>query len=946
MEKEFRSKIFDEINLYSMQGICTVTQIKEYKLNKEGAYTKYISGSVRYAHESDPMISKKNSVAFLRKNPNCNTLAIKLDRIVVIDFDSMESYEDLLSSNVIEPYMQSTTKINKTPRGVHYLYKMPSSWIGRFTKTVHILNKAIDVIFGENALEHVYPSYVKHPILGYMHYTKINQNTPQDMPESLRLFLEPHLNIKQKVHIQEKNRNIKSIENLSILEERICVELVKFGYADVQLIRKIDHGDHTGYDFTYDHSKPDPLDVSVIHDHIDGYVIVQPNENSIYVGTYSKRQMKRHSAFLCNIDPLEELDECLLHSYNAKELSYYPSITYNERYVLPYQDNYNLNPIKFTLVESDMGTGKSHQVRAHIDKWKPDSVLILTPRILFGRSIIDTLNVGRDNDAKFAIYLDLPSGKIIAPYVICSIESMWRLNREYSHIYIDEIESCLSIFSSETIVRKKIQCVEMFSTLLNKAQRVVFCDAHLSERTVNFLCNTKVPKDQVLIEHNTYKPNRREAIEIPYWSKGFGPGEKLLYHMIDKLKQGYNIVMASASKAFLIKLEQLLPGILKNEEYIIYTADTDEEDKMALRQVEQIWKTKRLVAYSTTISVGVDFNIEHFDLLYVYANNYHCGPARDIIQSMHRVRKLRLNIMYYTMGESPEPNCYNFNNRNEVIKYLSSIAEFASVAYGNLTSKDIVEAKAPYWLYELHIHNLLEISQSKNNYRYSFQALLNHSGYVKKKEYKKLAAFDPEIDNLKKNEKKIKYCEIPYINHPSYNELKDKVYEKTATTLEKLQVLKFEFNSLGYDMEENWKNWLDAKNRNFFRRVSLERKADLVEDILKEADYSDLVRTEALLVRTMQNITNSIKLKNSIDKSYFNPTNIDIGKLSEAELIIHAQHEDSLRNRICNVFQHYNGGMLEPSQKYIRVNGKPTPHWSCYPLVNDETINLEINLLE
>lgn len=951
MEQQFRLKILDEINLYAMQGICTVTQIKEYKRNKEGKYTKYITGGARYSHESDPMNCKRNAISFLKCKQNCNTLAIKLDGLVVIDFDNMDSYQDLLDNNIIEPYQSSTTKINKTPRGVHYLYKLPTSWIDKYNKTTHIDGKQIDVIFGHNALEHVYPSYVHHPEIGYMSYSKVNQYTPQEMPDTLRLHLEPHLNInKNKIHIQQKNKPTSSIENLSILEERICVELVKFGYEQPQLIRKFEHDDgepsNTGYDFTYDHSKPDPLDPSVLHDHIDGYVIVKPIENSIIVGTYSQRQMKRRSAFLCNIDPLEEFDECLLDLPNAKSSSYYPSITYNNRYVQPYQDTYELKPIKFTLVESDMGTGKSHQVRAHIKKWQPDSVLVLTPRILFGRSIIDTLNIDRTD--KFQIYLDLPAGKITTPYLICSIESMWRLNREYSHIYIDEIESCLSIFSSDTIARKKIQCVDMFSLLLQKAQRVVFCDAHLSERTVNLLCNMQVPKHQVLIEHNTYKPNKREAIEIPYFSKGFSPGEKLLYHLVDMLKQGKNIVLASSSKRFITdKLLPLLQGVLNKDEYIIYTADTDEEDKIALKNVEKIWKTKRLVAYSTTISVGVDFNLDHFHLLYVYASTFHCGPARDIIQSMHRVRKLKDNTMYYTMGEDPEPNCYRFDNRNEVIRYLTDIKEFASIAYYHLQDQDIKDAKAPFWLYELHIHNLLEISQSKNNYRAAFQALLNHSGYVKKKEYKKLTAFDPDIDPLKMKETtQIKYQDIPSVNHPTYHELKTKVYDKTATTLDKLTVLKFEFNSLGYNTEQNWSGWLDSNNRIYFRRASLEQKTSLLEDILKESDYSDLVRTDALYIHLVKALCNELGLSGSTDdKTRFILDTAKEETLRPIETIIHAPKEPDMYERVHNILKHYAGARVTARGRRKHL-GKQIKQFTLHSVVMNEKIDLNTDLTE
>ena len=74
----------------------------------------------------------------------------------------------------------------------------------------------------------------------------------------------------------------------------------------------------TGFDFDYDDSLPDPLDGETMHDHIDGYCIVDKPENIAIVGTYSNK-CARKNALLCCLEEIGDLlDDVAQHDVTIR----------------------------------------------------------------------------------------------------------------------------------------------------------------------------------------------------------------------------------------------------------------------------------------------------------------------------------------------------------------------------------------------------------------------------------------------------------------------------------------------------------------------------------------------------------------------------------------------------------------------------------------------------
>lgn len=926
---EFNKILLEEARKLAMQGYLPVIQGKSYKMNKDGEYVKEVSSGQRYKDVTDPTVALVKLERYLKMNPNrngdeSNTLGIRMANVVNIDFDTMDDYSNFLQLGLIDEYHVATTKVNKTPRGIHYLFITPSGWDTQFKKTTHIdidgKPSNIDVIFGINAIEHVYPSYVDHPVKGRLVYQRVNENKIAAMPEKLRIYLEQRLN--KYDHNGNTDRQVNGTLSQGVaaptaLIERLLVKLSEFGYKDPQFVRMRD----AGFDFTYDHSLPDPLDPRVIHDHIDGYVIVDEESNAAIVGTYSDK-CKPSAKLLCALEEPNhnEWYDSIEDGDVANEIH---MIKYEEKYARPFHDEHPVSgePVRVSVVMSDMGTGKSFQVLNHIHKHNPKSVLILTPRIMFGQTLQHRLNSGlMDSKDHFKLY-NQTQGHIEDPRMICQMESLHRLCTTYDHIYVDEIESCLSCFSSETM-KKRVECVTTFTKLMNAAKRIVFCDAHISDRTLGLLSDFGIPKSKIVIERNTFQPNQRSAYRVPYVpSRQTEP--KIIELMELKLKEGKNIVFATSSKTFLGDIEKKAAKILKPSEFVCYSADSKDKDKLI--NVESEWKDKRLVAYNTTISVGIDFNIDHFDLLFVHAVNYKCGPVRDIFQSMHRVRKLKDNILYYSLNPSSDVD----NAPNTLKKAREYIRQCNELAWQGRNST--LTNEAPVWLNNLHVHNTMEKGKSKDDYTAVFEHYLTMCGYQKKTT--SLNDSDTSSESIideSETECIPDYDDIPTIDWIDVSTLRQRVfYDPKCTKIDKHTLIKYEYHALGYVGKDAFHLMFSKDGRDCLKNFAREQTQTVEQVLQQEKDYAMFVEAAAVRLEVMLKLVNTLKLEHSTDTdSQFTAKQImdNMDSLNETLKRLEIVNQSDARRES----KRLHAGSIEQKAPYVEAKNRASKAFESY----------------
>ena len=133
--------------------------------------------------------------------------------------------------------------------------------------------------------------------------------------------------------------------------------------------------------------------------------------------------------------------------------------------------------------------------------------------------------------------------------------------------------------------------------------------------------------------------------------------------------------------------------------------------------------------YTTTITVGINFDRVHFDSLFVYGT---CMSAtvRDIFQATMRVRHLRNNKMYYYLqsrywGDDYDDKSLSLQFLNcKIDQCRNSLDEYVS-----LHSKFGIWKDETDWLRLNHLANLEEQARSCVRYTDVFNQYLKTCNY-------------------------------------------------------------------------------------------------------------------------------------------------------------------------------------------------------------------------
>jgi hypothetical protein len=138
----------------------------------------------------------------------------------------------------------------------------------------------------------------------------------------------------------------------------------------------------------------------------------------------------------------------------------------------------------------------------------------------------------------------------------------------------------------------------------------------------------------------------REAIEIvPTKKKDMDCLLSILYESLDKGEKNYVYVSALARlKIWLPLLRKKYP----DKKFMVYSGD----DKSSLKNVREDWSTCDAVLVTSTITVGINYDIpDYFHNIFIYATRASGNRMTDIFQSHYRVRHIINNRLYFFIDE-------------------------------------------------------------------------------------------------------------------------------------------------------------------------------------------------------------------------------------------------------------------------------------------------------
>jgi hypothetical protein len=299
-----------------------------------------------------------------------------------------------------------------------------------------------------------------------------------------------------------------------------------------------------------------------------------------------------------------------------------------------------------------------------------------------------------------------------------------------------------------------------------QAQRVLLMDAFISQRSISLLQDLAIP---FTFYHYTHPQTART-------SKRISSEDGFLKSLIDDLQSEKKIFLFCSSfkqltTKILHHIRLQIPGI-KVLEYHRHSPQS-----LADGDINMIWSNAQLVAVTSTITVGCNFDLPGvFHKLYVYASASCKNLVRDMFQSTYRVRHLVDNEMVYFVD--PKHYGTNVSLDPQQIRATVNLKELYSGS----------SLPTPAWLTNLYTINTLEynlsIMQLESLFHYYLQ-LCNYSQLSSEEEIML------DLEFTKQQPISYSYDEIPEILSDAVHGLIQKRNNKTITLLETAQLEKY-----------------------------------------------------------------------------------------------------------------------------------------------------------
>lgn len=295
------------------------------------------------------------------------------------------------------------------------------------------------------------------------------------------------------------------------------------------------------------------------------------------------------------------------------------------------------------VIKAQMGLGKTRQLRAHIDREFPrvEGGALREPVIrlvTFRQTFSKSLREGAFPD--FTLYSDC-RGLITPaahPRLIIQVESLHRLEigphpEPVDLLVLDEVESVLAQFSSG-LHRDFNASFAAFQWMLRTARRVICMDANVGDRTYRTLEKFR-PAHPIRFHWNRFRRAAGDSYRFTTCPDAW------LASLLAELEAGRRVVAPMNS---LIDAEALVGAVRERwpeKKVRLYCSTTPQRVKTEhFADVHTFWGDLDLLVYTPTVSAGVSFEAEHFDVLYGKFSDASCD-VETCRQMLGRVRSLR-----------------------------------------------------------------------------------------------------------------------------------------------------------------------------------------------------------------------------------------------------------------------------------------------------------------
>lgn len=294
------------------------------------------------------------------------------------------------------------------------------------------------------------------------------------------------------------------------------------------------------------------------------------------------------------------------------------------------------------MVVAPMGAGKTKALIEYLDELRPASVMMGSIRRVFAAEM--AIRVGLKSYMN--ITGDIASDK--HPRVIVQCESFRRIEMptKYSVVILDEIESICDQFFAQTN-NDRITNGSIFLHLIRSCDHLVCMDAHLTQRTIDFIQSVRSAEVAPIMLHiNEAIISRHQN----YIATDFVSAQQKVF---DILAEGGRVVIPTSSRKWSVQLHGQILARFPDKKIKIYNSDTPADVKDAdFADVNEAWDGLDVLIYTPTILAGVSFERENFThaVCFWKSNTTH---VYNCLQMKNRVRNISSGIyVHYVRDEA------------------------------------------------------------------------------------------------------------------------------------------------------------------------------------------------------------------------------------------------------------------------------------------------------
>ena len=412
--------------------------------------------------------------------------------------------------------------------------------------------------------------------------------------------------------------------------------------------------------------------------------------------------------------------ECTQHkvigNYGQTECSApVASNTYNDARCRPFA----LYPNgKLQIIQSEMGTGKTYQIRKLLTDNTDLRVLIVCFRVELGQYMCTYLG-----NLDFVFYRNL-TGVLSQPKLICQVNSMHRIyNATYDVLILDEIESIIEQFSGVCATRRRM-CWLVLEKLIRDTPNILALDACIADRSLEVLQSIRT--DTVLIRNVFQSRSDMKMTET---------NNRVFFSwMISAITAGRAIAITSTSASLLVSLEQSIRRLFPSKRtLLIWSQSTDFDKRMYTHDLSNV----DVFMYSATLQAGISIDILHFSKLFVYITAN--GPTpQSLHQMLARIRHFHDNEICMTFDKGSTVADHGDEwSYEQMVNHLTTPVDIALDSRFSTDMGAVISGFAKDWsrvysctpFFVCTVHNILQSFNGTRHFRKLFIRQALSKGY-------------------------------------------------------------------------------------------------------------------------------------------------------------------------------------------------------------------------